>query len=323
MKEIGGYFGLDENRGREYYSNALAFNTARNCLRFLIRHHGIKQIAIPDYNCEAVEGVIQKEDCGYYFYPVGRDLKSDISKVRDSDWLYIVNYYGQNSEFIDAVINAHKNVIVDNVQAFFCMPFKGADNIYTCRKFFGVSDGAYLLPQDNSMQQEYEKLAVDRSGKRLAAVLGRYEDNAESHFKEYQEIEEDLDKLPILKMSSITHWLLRSIDYDHMISVRNSNFSFLQERLDGINEIEVGDNTGSYVYPLLIRNGSNIRKKMIEEKIFISTLWPNVIKSCEKDSDAFYLATNLLPIPCDQRYGIDDMKYIVDTILKCLEGMNI
>ena len=105
-----------------------------------------------------------------------------------------------------------------------------------------------------------------------------------------------------------------------MISVRNSNFSFLQERLDGINEIEVGDNTGSYVYPLLIRNGSNIRKKMIEEKIFISTLWPNVIRSCEKDSDAFYLATNLLPIPCDQRYGIDDMKYIVEAIEQVVSG---
>lgn len=320
MKEIGGYFGLDENRGREYYSNALAFNTARNCLRFLIRHHGIKQIAIPDYNCEAVEGAIQKEDCDYYFYSVGRDLKPDISKVGESDWLYIVNYYGQNSEFIDAVINAHKNVIVDNVQAFFCKPFKGADNIYTCRKFFGVSDGAYILPQDNSMLQEYEQLEADRSGKRLGAVLGRYEDNAGSHFKEYQELEEGLDNLPIRKMSYITHWLLRSIDYEHVMSVRNSNFSFLREKLNCINEIDVRNNVGPYVYPLLIKNGSNIRKKLIEKKIFISTLWPNVVRLCGEDSDAFYLASNLLPIPCDQRYGIDDMKYIVEVIEQVVTG---
>lgn len=314
MKEIGGYFGLDENRGREYYSNALAFNTARNCLRFLIRHHGIKQIAIPDYNCEAVEKAIQKEDCDYYFYPVGRDFIPDISKVGDSDWLYIVNYYGQNSEFIDAVINAHENVIVDNVQAFFCKPFMGADNIYTCRKFFGVSDGAYLFSQDDHILHEYENLEADKSGKRLVAVLGRYEDNAESHFKEYQKIEEDLDKLPVLKMSYISHWLLKSIDYEHVISARNSNFSFLHEKLHNINEIDIRNNVGPYVYPLLIKNGSNIRKKMIEKKIFISTLWPNVVRSCKEDSDAFYLASNLLPIPCDQRYGIDDMSYIVEAI---------
>lgn len=320
MKEIGGYFGLDENSGREYYPNALAFNTARNCLRFLIRQHGIKQIAIPDYNCEAVEGAIQKEDCDYYFYPVGRDLKPDISKVEDSDWLYIVNFYGQNSEFIDAVINAHKNVIVDNVQAFFCKPFKGADNIYTCRKFLGVSDGAYLSSQDNQILHEYENLGIDKSSKRLGAVLGRYEDNAGSHFKEYQEIEEGLDKLPIRKMSHITHWLLKRIDYEHVISVRNSNFSFLRGKLNGINEIDVRNNVGPYVYPLLIKNGSNIRKKLIEKKIFISTLWPNVVRSCGEDSDAFYLASNLLPIPCDQRYDIDDMSYIVEAIKEVICG---
>jgi hypothetical protein len=314
MKEIGGYFGLDENGGREYYPNALAFNTARNCLRFLIRHHGIKKIAIPDYNCEAVEKAIQKEDCDYYFYSVGRDLIPDISKVGDSDWLYIVNYYGQNSEFIDIVIAAHKNVIVDNVQAFFCKPFKEADNIYTCRKFFGVSDGAYLFSQNDHILHEYESLEIDKSGKRLGAVLGRYEDNAESHFKEYQEIEEDLDKLPILKMSYITHWLLKSIDYEQVISARNSNFSFLHEKLHSINEINIRNNVGPYVYPLLIKNGLNIRKKMIEKKIFISTLWPNVVRSCKEDSDAFYLASNLLPIPCDQRYGIDGMSYIVEAI---------
>ena len=318
MKEIGGYFGLEENGGREYYPNALAFNTARNCLRFLIRHNRIKQIAIPDYNCDAVKSAIRKENCNFYFYRVGRDLIPDISNMKDSDWLYIVNYYGQNAGFIEAVINTHKNVIVDNVQAFFCKPFKGVDNIYTCRKFFGVSDGAYLLPRDNSMLHEYEKLATDKSGNRLGAVLGRYEDDAGSHFKEYQEIEENLDKLPILKMSCITHWLLRSTDYEHVISVRNSNFLFFQERLNGINEIAVRNNVGPYVYPLLIKNGLSIRKKLIEQNIFVSTLWPNAMQSSETNSDAFYLASNLLPIPCDQRYSIDDMSYIVEAIKQAM-----
>ena len=76
MKEIGGYFGLDENRGREYYSNALAFNTARNCLRFLIRHHSIKQIAIPDYNCEAVEGSNPKGRLWLLFLPCWTRFKT-------------------------------------------------------------------------------------------------------------------------------------------------------------------------------------------------------------------------------------------------------
>ena len=108
--------------------------------------------------------------------------------------------------------------------------------------------------------------------------------------------------------------------FDYGIIVRNSNFSFLREKLNGINEIDVRNNVGPYVYPLLIKNGSNIRKKLIEKKIFISTLWPNVVRSCGEDSDAFYLASDLLPIPCDQRYGIDDMKYIVEAIEQVVCG---
>lgn len=320
MKEIGGYFGLDENGGREYYPNALAFNTARNCLRFLIRHHGIKQIAIPDYNCEAVEKAIQKEDCDYYFYPVGRDLIPDISKVEDSDWLYIVNYYGQNSEFIDAVITAHKNVIVDNVQAFFTEPFTAVPTIFTCRKFFGVSDGAYLAVDDYKLSNAYSELPKDKSADRLSAVMGRYEDSASEHFSEYQKIEDGLDDQPIRKMSRVTQWLLRGIDYEAVLSRRNENFRYLKKQLQDINELSVIDNRGPYAYPLLVENGEGIRNFLISKKIYVPMLWPNVFASGDRGSDAFYLASNLLPIPCDQRYNVEDMKQVVKLIKTAVKG---
>ena len=37
-----------------------------------------------------------------------------------------------------------KNVIIDNVQAYFQRPIEGFDTLYSCRKYFGVPDGAVL-----------------------------------------------------------------------------------------------------------------------------------------------------------------------------------
>ena len=55
-------------------------------------------------------------------------------------------------------------------------------------------------------------------------------------------------------------------------------------------------------------------KKLQKNKIYIPTLWPNVLEECPKDSMEYYYAEDILPIPVDQRYGIEDMKYLVGVI---------
>lgn len=68
------------------------------------------------------------------------------------------------------------------------------------------------------------------------------------------------------------------------------------------------------MYPLYIEGGSEIRKKLQAKKIFIPTLWPAVFKLCGENELEYDMAKNILPIPVDQRYGIEDMEYIVEEI---------
>lgn len=70
----------------------------------------------------------------------------------------------------------------------------------------------------------------------------------------------------------------------------------------------------AFMYPLLVQNGSEIRKALQKEKIYIPTLWPNVLKECPADSLEYHYAADILPIPIDQRYGKEDMRCLVDTI---------
>ena len=52
-------------------------------------------------------------------------------------------------------------------------------------------------------------------------------------------------------------------------------------------------------------------------KIYIPTLWKNIIKNLPADDIEYKLAKNILPLPCDQRYGKGgEMEYIVQLILE-------
>lgn len=54
MKEIGGYLELEQNSGSEFRSNGIALNSARNCLRYLIRARKIKKIWLPKFLCSVI-----------------------------------------------------------------------------------------------------------------------------------------------------------------------------------------------------------------------------------------------------------------------------
>ena len=119
-------------------------------------------------------------------------------------------------------------------------------------------------------------------------------------------------------MSRLTENLLHGIDYDVVAKRRQENFDFLDAEFRNINELNLKSVYGAFMYPLLIQNGSEIRKALQKEKIYIPTLWPNVLKECPADSLEYHYAADILPIPIDQRYGKEDMKRITEMVKKTM-----
>jgi hypothetical protein len=68
-----------------------------------------------------------------------------------------------------------------------------------------------------------------------------------------------------------------------------------------------------------MENGKDARIELAKLKIYVPTLWPNVLNETEVDSIEYTYVTNILPIPCDQRYDIEDMKYLAKNILQIKE----
>lgn len=311
MKEIGGFLELELNHGSEFHEQGIALNSGRNGLRYLIRGRKIKRIWLPKLLCSAISDTCKEENVEILYYSIDKELRPVLPQGLENDWLYLINYYGQYcAEEIRYWGRIYKNIIVDNVQAFYAKPIDGLDTIYTCRKFFGVPDGGYLYTECTPSVI----LQKDESYDRLTFLAGRLERSGNEFYSAYRENEQRIDELPLRRMSMVTQNLLRGIDYEQIKTDRERNFNYLHERLSMINQLALCLPDGPYMYPLLIKGGAEIRKKLQEKKIYIPILWPNVLQECPVDSLEYRYATDILPIPVDQRYGVEDMKNIADEL---------
>lgn len=312
MKEIGGYFGLEEFSGSEYYPELVAVNHACNGLAYLIKSLRITKLYLPCWLCDSVSSLCEREGCKFEYYHSGADFLPKFTKaLSDGEYLYIVNYYGQLSDNTILTLKAqHKNIILDNVQAFFARPIDGVDTLYTCRKFFGVPDGGYIAT-DSRLDVP---LTLDVSMNRMKHVLGRYEVCASEYYGDFAANEEMYRGLELRGMSKLTHNLLRAVDYDAVKARREENFAYLHENLGGSNRLKVREAAGPYMYPYYCEDGARVRKALQAKKIYISMLWPTIPEEAsdeEKD-----LAVNILPLPVDQRYTREDMAYMLEELRK-------
>lgn len=320
MKEIGGYIELDQNRGAIFHPDALALNTARNCLVYLIRAKQIRRIALPRFLCSSVSLICRTNQVSIRLYSINERFLPDAlpEGLDEGEWLYLVNYYGQlTREQIRSYKAKYPLLIVDNVQAFFDEPAPGVDTIYTCRKFFGVPDGAFLYT-DVELAGNLEQ---DVSYDRMLHLLGRYDDCASAFYDGYVRHEHELEAVPLRKMSRLTENLLRGIDYDAAKAQRTKNYEYLDKNLGEINRLELHTVDGAFAYPLFIRNGAELRKKLIAEKIYVPILWPNVLEETAPGTLEYCFAENILPLPCDQRYDIGEMRRICESILSRAERL--
>ena len=314
MKEIGGYLEIEKYNMPMLHDKAIALNSGRNALAYLLLAKKIQTIWIPKFLCDSVRDICIRENVAIKYYSIGVDfLPIDITSS-DDEYVYIVNYYGQiSNSMIKEFQKMYKNIIVDNIQAYFQDPIEGVDTIYTCRKFFGVPDGAFLYT-DIKLDKD---LPLDESYERMRFILGRYERTASEFYPLYVENEHLISSEPIKKMSLLTSNLLHVVDYENVKSQRTRNFEYLHDKLYNLNELNLYVPMGAYMYPLYMRNGAHIRSQLQKKKIYIPTLWSDVFVHCGEDALEYDMAKNIIPLPVDQRYNEKEMNYILEEILKC------
>ena len=314
--EIGGYLSLETFELKSYYPNLYALNLARTTLVYLLDALDCKSVFVPYYLCDSVTNRLSKDGINLTYYYLDDNLMPIIdSPLPDDAYLLLVNHYGQlTDEKIIALKDNYTRVIVDHTQSFFQRPISGVPTFYSVRKFFGVSDGAYLAT-DIAMPAITEQ---DVSKDRMGHILGRFEEDASTHYQTLHDICQTFADESVKKMSRLTENLLNVIDYEDVRQKRNDNYQILDDLLGQYNQLNFVTPDGPLAYPFLCKDGAAFRVALAKQKIYVPIYWNNVLDDVAEDTLEYQYASNILVLPIDQRYGEAEMRIVAEAVLALL-----
>lgn len=313
MEPIGGYFSLELPLHEEYHKDAIRLNTGRNCLEYILRARGYKKVYIPYYTCDVVLEPFKKLGVPYEYYHIDIHFEiRDRFTLKEGEALLYTNYYGLKQRYVEQLATKVGNrLIVDNTQAFYAKPVAGIDSFYTCRKFFGVPDGAYLYI-NKLLDLELEQ---DQSYERMLSLTKRIDLSPEAGYQDFRDVSKALVGQPIKLMSKLTQRMMQGINYERVAQQRRVNYLFLQNALGKENNVDLTleEDAVPMVYPYLVPV-KGLREKLIENKVFVARYWPNVLGWTKPEDIDYLLAYQMQPLPIDQRYGEEEMNRIISII---------
>lgn len=313
MESIGGYFSLELPLHNEYHKDAIRLNTGRNCLEYILRVRHYNKVYIPYYTCEVILEPFKKTAISYEFYHINSHLElAQEINLKEGEALLYTNYFGLKQRYVESLATLYdKQLIVDNTQAFYAKPIKGIDTFYTCRKFFGVPDGAYLYCDEKFFEESDPDFSYDR----MAHLLKRIDLSAEEGYLDFRRTDDGLDNQPIRRMSKLTQRMMESIDYRNVALKRRANFKYLDKVLGLENNLDLSldEDFIPLVYPYFV-SIKGLREKLIENHVFVARYWPNVLEWTSKNDLEYLISFYMQPLPLDQRYGEDEMEQIIKII---------
>lgn len=319
MREIGGYFEIEIPRTNQKFlhSDGYLVNSGRHALEYILMalSETVQKIWLPYYTCEVVLQPIKRLGIKYEYYHTNFNLEIEtLPELQAGEYVIVNNYFGIKDAYVSRLASHYgERLIIDNAQAWYAPVLMGIKCFYSPRKFFGLPDGGVAFTDS----AELSILEQDYSAERCSHLLKRIDENATAGYADFRTNSDIFNRDNIKRMSKLTKSLLSSINMEKAKETRLTNFCFLAEYLDNKNMLNL-PTVKSFSCPLaypFMSTDSGLRKRLIENKVFVATYWPNVLKSCSNNSPEYQLAEYILPLPIDQRYSKEEMQTIIDIIL--------
>lgn len=318
--EIGSFLELQLPKGREWYdfdTNIARLNSGRMGIWHAFRITECKRIWIPIYQCDSIRDTFGKKGVQICFYHQDKYFNPIDIEATNNDAVLLVNYYGiMSSQRMAELAKSYKHPIIDCAQAFFCKPIENVLMVYSCRKFMGVPDGAYVVGRNAQMyMDEYPQCY---SSDTAAFLLKRIEYGCEGKGYEARSLNEHrIDAEDCMRMSKLTHTLIDGEDYENNRRKRKENFDYAHKLLGSINRIDptsyMDDDTIPMVYPLVVEDDS-LLPKLQAAKHFQGHWWSYICEEQPLESFESWISRYVIPVTIDQRYGKEELDYIAGVI---------
>lgn len=322
-KAIGGYLELELGMGSGHvHKNLIHLNSGRNALEYILKTRGITKAYIPAFSCKVLMQPLKNLNIDYQYYSVNSKLEpaSLPAEIHANEVVLYTNYFGVKDDYIRELEHTDLPFVLDYSQSLFIKPSHKFDCFYSPRKFVGVADGGYAALVNFDLKDMGE-LKTSHSTHRMLHLLRRIDISPEAGYQEFITANSSLNNESLAAMSALTQRLLMSFDYGHIKNKRLSNFIRLHSLLGHVNGLDLNfQNIESPLcYPFLCNNAQTIREIAARERIYIPRYWPDTLGPEYLNADEVNCIENILHLPIDQRYGVEDMDRISDLMISHLE----
>jgi dTDP-4-amino-4,6-dideoxygalactose transaminase len=265
------------------------------------------------------------------FYEVDYDLSLSSSEWLDSvqpnDLVVLIDYFGFPSDpyWIKLAKERGARVLEDGCQALLSEEAGRFSDfvLFSPRKFVGVPDGGILV-YNHEIACDAIKIETPPSAWWLkafsASVLRRDFDLHGGNRRWFELFQETEDEGPIgpYAMSEFSRVLLQhGFDYSMIAEKRVENYELLANEL---REFALFPSLPSGVvplgFPIRVKDRDRVRQVLFSHEIYPPVHWPIQGVVPEEFSDSHKLASEIMTLPCDQRYGEDDMMRMIAVVLK-------
>ncbi len=315
MKPVGGYFELELSKGPySYHEVPYTFKSGRSALHYILRVCKPAIVYVPFYTCNAMLQSFEAAGISFRMYAIDEKLEPvTLPALANDEYFLYINYFGLKNAAVTRLSAMYGDrLIVDCTQAFFTKGNGISWFFNSCRKFFGVPDGAYLYPPDNI---QVEVIESRNEVYTVEHLIKRFNGHSQEGYGAFQE-NEKLCGPEIKRMSALSENLLSQINYDEVIACRRANFDCLHRIFSNQNQFAIiaGEESVPMVYPL-IPDCQIDRNVLYNNGIYIPTFWIELKVGTEAGYETERrLAEKLLPLPIDHRYNETDIQRMAAVI---------
>lgn len=332
----------NKTQGRVTYEklwDALCLCSGRDTFKVIAREFTSTTVFMPALACDSMVHPFEMYGHKIIYYKLNDDYSIDLeylgSIIGDGLFLYM-DYFGNLSitdEGLDKLREEHDLIFVEdrthNLIWERKREFEPEFIMASLRKWINIPDGG-LLWCNRELQNVDFLEDTSFSETRLNAQCMRNEflrigDEAikSEYRKIFSTVSQIIDNnIMPSRMSEYSYEIAKSSDWCAIRETRKKNAKALIEVLKSMHVSFIQEKCGEsdlYV-SFLIDDRDLIQRKLSQKGIFNTIIWPLSAEQKSVCNVAKFTEECMLAAPCDQRYTVENMKYIGGEICKVIKG---
>ncbi len=322
MGEIGSEFWdvpMSKEKNNIFPDSAQWFLSGRSALTGIIRKikdkRNIHTVSMPSWCCDSMIIPFLREKIEVQFYPVywEKALVQEINK--DSDIVFVMDYFGYTSNYTIS----HPCVIRDVTHSIFSHQYDDAKYYFgSLRKWCGVKTGGYawdIKAETVAADQYFINMRTMAMQRKKMYLSGKIREK--DYLTIFNDAEERLDNLEgVFEADGKDVEIAQYLDVSHIREQRRNNAVILMNAFaDCLLFPDLSENDCPMFVPILVADGKRdqLRQYLIKQGIYCPVHWP-VSQYHRLNEQERKIYDNELSLVCDQRYDKRDMLRIVEAV---------